>query len=201
VLLTVVLWAVGLAGIIGYVPFLEKERRDKWAIAAVGVLIGARISDGIFSHIRLWNLGYKPNPGLESIPYYFAEALFLIILEDYPTPLELARYKQEYEIVRNLHLDCAIAAYGLEKYQNTLAIVLEDFGGVSLNLLINNQKLTLKEFLKLAIKIAESLGAIHTANIIHKDINPSNIVFNPETGLLKIIDFGISTISPKTLWT
>ena len=120
-----------------------------------------------------------------------------LLNEDYPTPLELARYKQEYEIVRNLHLDCAIAAYGLEKYQNTLAIVLEDFGGVSLNLLINNQKLTLKEFLKLAIKIAESLGAIHTANIIHKDINPSNIVFNPETGQLKIIDFGISTIVSK----
>jgi hypothetical protein len=80
VLLTVVLWAVGLAGIIGYVPFLEKERRDKWAIAAVGVLIGARISDGIFSHILLWYLGYRPNPGLASIPYYFAEALFLIIL-------------------------------------------------------------------------------------------------------------------------
>lgn len=80
VLLTIVLWAVGLAGITGYVPFFEKERRDKWAIAAVGALIGARISDGIFSHILLWYLGYKPNPGLASIPYYFAEALILIIL-------------------------------------------------------------------------------------------------------------------------
>jgi serine/threonine protein kinase len=37
------------------------------------------------------------------------------------------------------------------------------------------------------------LGSIHAANVIHKDINPSNIVFNPETGQLKIIDFGIST--------
>lgn len=80
VLLTLVLWAVGLAGISGYVPFLDKEKREKWAIAAVGVLIGARISDGIFSHILLWCLGYRPNPGLASIPYYFAEALFLIIL-------------------------------------------------------------------------------------------------------------------------
>lgn len=80
VLLTVVLWALGLAGIIGYVPFLEKEKRDKWAIAAVGILIGARISDGIFSHILLWYVGYRPNPGLTSVPYYFAEALLLILL-------------------------------------------------------------------------------------------------------------------------
>lgn len=80
VLLTIVLWAVGFAGITGYVPFFEKERRDKWAITAVGVLIGSRISDGIFSHILLWHLGYRPNPGLASIPYYFVEALILIIL-------------------------------------------------------------------------------------------------------------------------
>ena len=29
--------------------------------------------------------------------------------------------------------------------------------------------------------------------MIHKDINPSNIVFNPVSKQLKIIDFGIST--------
>lgn len=37
------------------------------------------------------------------------------------------------------------------------------------------------------------MGAIHASNIIHKDINPANIVFNPETEIIKIIDFGIST--------
>ncbi len=42
--------------------------------------------------------------------------------------------------------------------------------------------------------MAEILGAIHAGNIIHKDINPSNIVYNPETGQVKIIDFGISTV-------
>ena len=38
------------------------------------------------------------------------------------------------------------------------------------------------------------MAAIHTANVIHKDINPSNIILNPITGQLKIIDFGISTL-------
>jgi serine/threonine protein kinase len=42
--------------------------------------------------------------------------------------------------------------------------------------------------------VAEILGAIHAGNIIHKDINPSNIVYNPATGQVKIIDFGISTV-------
>ncbi len=38
------------------------------------------------------------------------------------------------------------------------------------------------------------------SNIIHKDINPSNIVFNPVTSQLKIIDFGVAThLSRETL--
>ncbi len=116
-----------------------------------------------------------------------------ILKEDYPTPSELIRYKQEYEITRSLTLDGVVKAYDLQRYQNTLVMLLEDFGGESLKILMV-RKFTLKEFLTIAIKITESLGAIHAANIIHKDINPSNIVFNPETGQLKIIDFGISTV-------
>ncbi|MEG4986061.1 AAA family ATPase [Microcoleus sp. BR0-C5] len=117
-----------------------------------------------------------------------------ILKEDYPTPAELTRYKQEYEITRSLNLDSIIKVYDLQKYQNTLVMILEDFGGNSLKILMAELKITLEEFLRLGIKISEILSAIHAANIIHKDINPSNIVFNPETGILKIIDFGISTV-------
>ena len=114
--------------------------------------------------------------------------------EDYPTPSELARYKQEYEITRNLNLNGVVRAYSLERYQNTLVIIFEDFGGESLTTLMNVRKFTLSEFLNIAIKIAESLAEIHAANIIHKDIKPSNIFFNPEDEQVKIIDFGISTV-------
>jgi predicted ATPase/signal transduction histidine kinase/tRNA A-37 threonylcarbamoyl transferase component Bud32 len=117
-----------------------------------------------------------------------------VLKEDYPTPSELTRYKQEYEITRNLNLDGVVKAYSLEPYQRTLVIILEDFGASSLKELINRQRLTLKEFLHIAIQTAESLGNIHSSNVIHKDINPSNIVFNPDTEIIKIIDFGIATV-------
>ena len=117
-----------------------------------------------------------------------------ILKEDYPTPAELTRYRQEYEITRSLNLDGVAKAYDLRRYQNSLVMLLEDFGGESLKIWMAQRQFTLTEFLSIAIKIADSLGTIHAANIIHKDINPSNIVFNPETGQLKIIDFGISTV-------
>ena len=117
-----------------------------------------------------------------------------ILQEDYPTPAELTRYKQEYEITRSLNLDGVVKAYDLQRYQNSLVMLLEDFGGESLKQWMTKRQFTLEEFLMIAIHIAESLGAIHAANIIHKDINPSNIVYNPKTGQVKLIDFGISTV-------
>jgi len=120
-----------------------------------------------------------------------------MLKQDYPTPAELSRYRQEYEITHDLDLAGVIKAYGVEKYQNTLVIILEDFGGESLKQLMANQTFLVKAFLPFAIQIADSLGNIHAHNIIHKDINPSNIVVNVDTNQLKIIDFGIASRLPR----
>ncbi|MEG4202415.1 ATP-binding sensor histidine kinase [Microcoleus sp. Pol7_A1] len=114
--------------------------------------------------------------------------------QDYPMPASLVRYKQEYEITRNLNLESVPKTYSLERYQNSLVIISEDSGGESLKQGLASQKLTLEEFLLTAIKITRALGQIHQHNIIHKDINPSNIIINSTTGLVQIIDFGISTV-------
>ena len=117
-----------------------------------------------------------------------------VLKQDYPIPSELTRYKQEYEIIRSLDIEGAIVAYDLLSCENSIAIVLEDFGAESLDLLMQSQRFTLSEFIQIAIQTAKALAEIHGANIIHKDINPSNIVLNHKTGQVKIIDFGISTI-------
>jgi len=117
-----------------------------------------------------------------------------VLKEDYPSPEELTRYRQEYDITRRLaDFSGVVKAYSLEKYQKTLVIYLEDFGGESLKMWLERRTFTLDELLTLAIRTTENLGQIHGQNIIHKDINPANLVFNPTTGVLKIIDFGIST--------
>ncbi|MBD2774185.1 ATP-binding protein [Iningainema tapete] len=111
-----------------------------------------------------------------------------------PTIERIAWYRREYEVTRNLHLSGVVQAYALLIDQQHLVMVLEDFGGESLAKLKLAGKLSLEAFLKLAISITDTLGQIHAANVIHKDINPSNIVLNPNTEQVKIIDFGISTV-------
>ncbi len=125
--------------------------------------------------------------------------VFKILKTDYPTPDELTRYRQEYEITRSLKLEGVIKTYGIKTYQNTLVIFLEDFGGESLAYWLTRRSLALTEVLTLGIQIAASLGQVHQQQVIHKDINPANIVWNPTTGQLKLIDFGIaSRISRET---
>ncbi|PHK16231.1 serine/threonine protein kinase, partial [Nostoc linckia z13] len=97
--------------------------------------------------------------------------IFKVLKKDYPTPEEITRYKLEYEITRSLSLAGVIQAYDFQQYQNTFILILEDFGGESLAKIITTRKFTLTQFIKLAIQITQSLSEIHSANIIHKDIN------------------------------
>jgi hypothetical protein len=77
--LTISLWIVGLLGVTGTVLW------PTWlAFGCLGAIIGCRISDSLFSHILLNNAGYRPNPGLPSVPLYFIEALVLVVVF-YPT--------------------------------------------------------------------------------------------------------------------
>ena len=116
-----------------------------------------------------------------------------MLKQAYPPPEKIAWFKREYETTRSINLPGVIDVYSLENLENHWVIVLEDFSGESLNRITSNNQFTLAEFLHLAIKIVDILGQIHQQHIIHKDINPSNIILNQETGKLKLIDFGIST--------
>ena len=121
-----------------------------------------------------------------------------ILKADYPTPAELARYHKEYELLGRLRNADVIQAQGQEKYHNGLLLVLEDIGAVSLTSLRQTRMLPLAEVLALARKIVRALEGVHAAHLIHRDLNPSNIIYNPDTGQLKLIDFGLAVMAEET---
>ena len=117
-----------------------------------------------------------------------------ILKQAYPPPQRIAQFQREYELTNSLDIPSAVSAYRIiETNDHRWVMVVEDFGGQSLKKIAQTQKLTLDEFLSLAIKVSQILGEIHQQKVIHKDINPSNIVWNRQTDEIKIIDFGIST--------
>jgi histidine kinase len=120
-----------------------------------------------------------------------------LLQPDNPSPEAIARFRSEYDIAHSLHLDGVVQTYRLETHQHSLLLAMEDIGGESLHQFLRNRSLSLAECLNLALQIAQTLGEIHRQHIIHKDINPANLVWNPTTGHLQIIDFGIATVRSR----
>ena len=120
-----------------------------------------------------------------------------LLKESHPSPKDLNRYRREFDITGKLDMEGVARAYDLLKYGNSLIMVLEDFGAESLRDWIGHHETCIVELLELMVRITRILGQIHDQDIIHKDINPSNIAFNSRTGQLSIIDFGIASKLPK----
>ncbi|MCP4751332.1 MAG: AAA family ATPase [Proteobacteria bacterium] len=104
-----------------------------------------------------------------------------------------AAFKREYEVLSSLKTQGVVRAYDLRNHNDSLIMVLEDIGGRSLAELLFFKTLELEEFLRLAERIAVVLGEIHEQQIIHLNVNPSNIIWSPETDRLVLIDFKLST--------
>lgn len=73
--LTLSLWVVGFIGIYGTVMW-----QTPLAFGFLGALIGCRLSDSLYSHVRLNAEGFKPNPGLASVPLYLIELVSLVVI-------------------------------------------------------------------------------------------------------------------------
>ncbi|MDY6905913.1 MAG: AAA family ATPase [Thermodesulfobacteriota bacterium] len=112
-----------------------------------------------------------------------------------PSQSDIARFTQEYEIIKNINdIDGIIAIYELVRQNGSMAIVMEDLDAISLKQFINGTPLPIPVFLEIATTLADILGRLHQKNIIHKDIKPHNILINADTRKIKLTDFGISKL-------
>jgi len=108
--------------------------------------------------------------------------------------MRIASFKREYKLISSVQSQLVVRPIRLGEHDNLPVMILEDIGGISLREYIKKgseikDKYDLAKALNLALLIVDGLSCIHNENIIHKDINPSNIIFNESTNQLNIIDF------------
>ncbi|MEH2407871.1 ATP-binding protein [Nostoc sp.] len=125
-----------------------------------------------------------------------------LLKNPYPSFSELLSFRNQYTIAKNLNSPLIIQTYSLEPYQNSYALVMEDFGGISLKEWGTGSSLrNLTEFLQIAIALCNTLDILYHQRVIHKDIKPANILINPETKQVKLIDFNIASLLPRETQT
>ena len=58
--------------------------------------------------------------------------------------------------------------------------------------------LPLTTAVELVAKAADALDYAHAQNVVHRDIKPANIMYEPESGSMKLTDFGIARITDSS---
>ncbi|MBP9886782.1 MAG: AAA family ATPase [Leptospiraceae bacterium] len=111
---------------------------------------------------------------------------------EYPSEADLIKFQKEYKILEKFKGVKGVAeVLGIKKYKNGLIMIFKDSKGESLESNIQ-KKIPLYTFYKIAKSTISALEKIHERKIIHKDLKPSNILYNPSSGDIEIIDFASS---------
>ncbi|MEH2031814.1 MAG: ATP-binding sensor histidine kinase [Nostoc sp.] len=163
---------------------------------------GYRIYDLLYNGSR--TLVYRGYRETDELP-----VVIKLLKNPYPTFSELLSFRNQYTIAKNLNSPLIVQTYSLEPYQNGYALVMEDFGGISLKDWgvgsrewgVGGSVESLMEFLEIAIALCNTLDVLYRERIIHKDIKPANILINPETKQVKLIDFSIASLLPRETQT
>lgn len=120
-----------------------------------------------------------------------------VLATAYPTDRDLLEFRHQYTIAKKLDIPGIIRHYRLAEFDRGYALVMEDFGGISLDQYVRQRQLTLVDLLNLAIQLADILHAIGQQQIVHKDLKPANILIDPVTKQVKLIDFSIASLLPR----
>ena len=116
------------------------------------------------------------------------------VLKDDPTLLD--RFKQEIKLARRITHRNVLRTHDFGESDGTPYISMEYLEGVTLKDLIRSKgALPLPVGLRIAKQMCLGLEAAHQEGVVHRDIKPQNMLIIPETGDLKIMDFGIARVS------
>ena len=157
---------------------------------------GYQVTEELYNGSR--TIVYRAFRETDSLP-----VVIKLLKTPYPNFNELVQFRNQYTIAKNLNYPGIIQTYSLELYQNGYLLVMEDMKGISLKEYFakNDRVSSLQEFLSIAISLCDTLDILYRHRTIHKDIKPSNILINPETKQVKLIDFSIASLLQRETQT
>lgn len=107
-----------------------------------------------------------------------------------------ARFMREAEFLETLHHPNIVDLYSAGEDHGLAYIAMEFLHGVELSQHTRpGSLLPLPTLLEILEHAAEALAHAHGQNIVHRDVKPGNVMYDAETGVTKVADFGISRLT------
>lgn len=107
---------------------------------------------------------------------------------------EKARFQHIADKIKRLNFEGCVRLLDVRPYESGFALIWEDGGGESLDVLLRNGALSLKQFLTIAVSLSRTLAKIHDHNVIHRAVRPCHIYYNRAAGKVRLGHFGVSSI-------
>ncbi len=111
-------------------------------------------------------------------------------------PVRLARFEREAKSVAALSHPNIVTIYAVEEADGVRFMTMELIIGQTLDQLIPREGMPVKEFLDIAVPLADAVAAAHERNILHRDLKPANIMVD-DAGRVKVLDFGLAKINEQ----
>ncbi|WP_198264960.1 trifunctional serine/threonine-protein kinase/ATP-binding protein/sensor histidine kinase [sulfur-oxidizing endosymbiont of Gigantopelta aegis] len=113
---------------------------------------------------------------------------------DQPSHNELLNFCHQYNLLKEIQLDGVVRPLAMESWQDKLALVMPDSQSLDLKRYADAQPLNIDVFLNIACQLANILEQLHELGITHRDIKPGNIIIQPQSLQIALIDFSIASV-------
>jgi len=111
------------------------------------------------------------------------------------SPETVARFQREAQVILQLDHPNIVRALEVGCRGYSIYLVMELVEGHDLSRYVTNfNPLSPIEAIRVIFQVAEGLEYAHNLGIVHRDIQPANLFYNPETGVVKILDLGLANI-------
>jgi serine/threonine protein kinase len=136
----------------------------------------------------------------EHVQLHFRVALKVLRKDALSNHELVARFSREAFLLGQIHSDHVARAIDFVSGRHGPVLVMEFIEGPSLSVVLRSKRFTVEEAIGLGIDIASALRELHAANVIHRDVKPSNIILRPQRGgthRAVFVDLGVSRLVPE----
>lgn len=102
-----------------------------------------------------------------------------------------SRLRREAQALGRIRDDGVVGLYEMGHDRQGVFLALELVHGVHLRRWLQQRPRTVAEIVKILERAARALSAVHRANLVHRDIKPTNILVGPDDRVV-LVDFGLA---------
>jgi len=106
------------------------------------------------------------------------------------------RFFREAETAGRLNHPNIVTIYDVGEEHDLAYIAMDFITGDGLDNFVQGETLlSIDEVFQIGVEVAEALDYAHAQNVVHRDVKPANIIYDPKTHAIKVTDFGIACLT------